>query len=183
MIAYALAALLIYIVYIIFNQFTYWKRRKMLHLDLVPFVGNNYQVFFGIESFAIHSQNLYKKLPGARYYGMFDFRMPTVLIKDPEIIREICVKSFNNFTDHLTFVTEEMDPIAGRMLFSLSGQRWKDFRSTLSPTFTAARMKYLFELVDDCARNFVQYFLEHPKVIFFAIKGVQHVITAIVRLI
>ncbi|NP_001166017.1 cytochrome P450 9e2-like [Nasonia vitripennis] len=160
---YGLAAIFVFALYTIVYQYTYWKRRKMLHLESVPIIGNNYPMLFGIDSFPMHAQKMYKKFSGARYYGCFDFRKPVVIIKDPDLIKEICVKNFDDFTDHLTFVTEEMDPIAGRNIFSLKGKRWKDLRSTLTPSYTAARMKLLFELIDECARNFGQYILENPE--------------------
>lgn len=161
---YGFVAIVIFALYTIVYQYTYWKRRKMLHLEAVPLIGNQYPMLFGIDSFPIHAQKMYKKFSGARYYGCFDFRQPVVIIKDPVLIKEICVKNFDDFTDHLTFITEEMDPIAGRNIFSLKGQRWRDVRSTLSPSYTAARMKLLFELINECAINFGQYFLKNPEV-------------------
>ncbi|OXU18647.1 hypothetical protein TSAR_009898 [Trichomalopsis sarcophagae] len=161
--AYGVAALLFYASLLVLHQFTYWKRRKVLHLELVPIIGNMAPIMFRTSSFPIHSQNMYKKYPGARYYGFFDLQKPSVIIKDPDLIREIFVKSFDHFTDHDAFVTEEMDPIVGRNIFSLRGQRWKEVRNTLTPSYTAARMKMLFALVAECSKDFVQYFVDHPE--------------------
>ena len=38
--------------------------------------------------------------------------------------------------DHRVLITEEVDPLFGKNLVSLSGQKWKDMRATLSPAFT-----------------------------------------------
>lgn len=36
-------------------------------------------------------------------------------------------------------------------------------RATLGPVFTCSRMRILFELVDDCAKNFTNYFVNKTK--------------------
>ncbi|XP_011496933.1 PREDICTED: cytochrome P450 9e2-like, partial [Ceratosolen solmsi marchali] len=140
---------------------TYWKRRKVLHLVVMPVLGKNASIFFRQISFPQHSQYLYNMYPEARYYGTFDFNTPIIIMKDPDLIRDICVKHFDNFPNHRSFVTEEMDPIVGRNLFSLKDQRWKEFRNTLSPSFTANKIKIMFQLISECAKEFVQYFMEH----------------------
>lgn len=95
---------------------------------------------------------------------MFDLTRPAVVIKDTQLARDIFIRDFESFTDHVAFVSEEMDPIAGRNLFTLEGQRWKTMRNVLSPSFTAARMKEMFHLIKECSDDFVQYFEEHPEV-------------------
>ncbi|XP_014218091.1 cytochrome P450 9e2-like [Copidosoma floridanum] len=162
--ASALVIGIAYTSWIILYQYTYWKCRKMLHLKPVPVIGNNAPFFFRNVAFPYHIQNLYENFPGAKYYGIFDFKNPVLLLKDPEMIRDVCIKSFESYVDHDAFVTEEMDPIVGRNLFSLRGQRWKDVRSTLSPSFTTARMRIMFQLIAECSDDFVQYFLDNPEV-------------------
>lgn len=41
-----------------------------------------------------------------------------------------------------------------------SGDKWREMRSNLSPSFTSTKMKVLFGLISDCAQQFVQYFEE-----------------------
>ncbi|KAJ8668192.1 hypothetical protein QAD02_009855 [Eretmocerus hayati] len=160
----AIASGISYALFVVLYQYTYWKRRKMLHVESTPIIGNNAPIVYQTESFATHSQNLYKNCPGARYYGMFDFTKPAIVVKDPELIREIGVKSFEDFTDHSVFVDEKMDPYVGRNLFSLKGDRWKEVRKTVSPSFTTAKLKSLFDLIAECSKDFVQYFVDHPEV-------------------
>ena len=71
-----------------------------------------------------------------RISGLFEFRRPVVLIKDPQIIKQLTVKDFDHFTDHRVVITEDMDPLFGKTLLNLRGQKWKDMRATLSPAFT-----------------------------------------------
>jgi cytochrome P450 len=41
--------------------------------------------------------------------------------------------------------------------YSLTGQRWKDMRSTLSPAFTSSKMKNMFVLMTECGRQLSEF--------------------------
>lgn len=43
------------------------------------------------------------------------------MVKDIETIKNITVKDFDHFQNHVGFVDEESDPLFGRNLFSLKG--------------------------------------------------------------
>jgi cytochrome P450 family 9 len=58
-------------------------------------------------------------------YGTFSFRAPTVFITDPKIAKQLTVREFEHFTDHQALVDENIDPMFGKLLTSLKGQRWK----------------------------------------------------------
>jgi cytochrome P450 family 9 len=68
------------------------------------------------------------------------------------------VKDFDHFVDHRKFVTEDTDPMWGKSLFNLSGQRWREMRGTLSPAFTSSKMKYMFSLISQSGEQFVNHF-------------------------
>lgn len=42
-------------------------------------------------------------------------------------------------------------------MYILSGQRWKQMRPVLSPTFTASKMKVMFQLMNEVADTFINY--------------------------
>lgn len=45
------------------------------------------------------------------------------MLRDPELIKELTVKEFDNFTDHRSFTDPDTDPIWGSNLFSLKGKQ------------------------------------------------------------
>ncbi|KPJ12395.1 Cytochrome P450 9e2 [Papilio machaon] len=65
------------------------------------------------------------------------------MLKDIELIKTICVKDFEHFLDHRSFIDAKVDPFFGRNLLLLKGQEWKDMRSTLSPAFTSSKMRLM----------------------------------------
>ena len=78
-------------------------------------------IIFQRLSFAKNIRNAYDKFPDAKYFGMFEFMRPIYVIRDLDLINVIAVKNFDNFCDHRNFVSEELEPMAGRNLFGLGG--------------------------------------------------------------
>ncbi|XP_028967635.1 cytochrome P450 3A31 [Galendromus occidentalis] len=73
------------------------------------------------------------------YFGM----KPVVVCADPEHLKTILLKEFHNFADRSDLVSG--GPVGGldSALTVLRGQRWKDVRSTLTPSFTSRKLKQL----------------------------------------
>lgn len=44
------------------------------------------------------------------------------MVTDTEMIKQIGVKDFDSFLDHQAFVSEELDPLFSKNLFSLRGK-------------------------------------------------------------
>ncbi|XP_033218977.1 cytochrome P450 9e2-like [Belonocnema kinseyi] len=147
---------------LLYRQMNFWSRRGIPHLKPLPIIGNNLSMFFGRTSITEFVTNIYDSFPDAKYFGIMGFQTPVAVLRDPELIKETCVKNFDYFLNHQSFLTEEMDPLFGKNVFSLKGDRWKVMRNTLSPCFTGAKMKFMFEIIAKCSRDFVQYFINHP---------------------
>ncbi|KOC61105.1 Cytochrome P450 9e2 [Habropoda laboriosa] len=141
---------------------TYWERRGVPYVKTRLPLGITWTVFLRRATFHDHCEFIYNYDPDVRYIGLLDFGTPAVLIRDPELIKEVAIKSFGHFPDHRSFVTEDMDPIFGRNVFSLRGDQWREMRNTLSPSFTANKMKFLFDLVAECSHDFVGYLHANP---------------------
>ncbi|XP_032682973.1 cytochrome P450 9e2-like [Odontomachus brunneus] len=144
-------------------QYTYWKKRGVPYIRAIPILGTSWKVLLRLTSFNEYSKFAYEYLPDAKYIGLMDMATPLILIRDPEVIRDVMVKDFEHFPDHRSFANEDIDPLFGKNVFSLRGNRWKEMRNTLSPSFTASKMKAMFELVSKCSREFSEYLADHPE--------------------
>ena len=52
---------------------------------------------------------------------MYTFLTPTLVIKDPELIKQITVKDFDYFTDHSSISVSDDDVLWSKNLFVLKG--------------------------------------------------------------
>ncbi|XP_051166262.1 cytochrome P450 9e2-like [Leptopilina boulardi] len=147
----------------LYNQLNFWSKKNIPRTSLFLTVKTFYQVFGQRKSLPEIHQINYNAFSNARYFGTLNFFTPTITIRDPEIIKDVLVKNFDHFTDHQSFVDEKTDPVFGKNLISLKGERWREIRNTLSPSFTAVKMKFMFDLVSMCAKSFIEYFNNHPE--------------------
>ncbi|CAG9818100.1 unnamed protein product [Phaedon cochleariae] len=136
----------------------YW-RRKGVHEAGNPswFFGDSLRNILGLECFTTTMNNVYKKASDLRYFGMYMFVNPLLVVKDPDLMKEITVKAFDNFTDHRDVMPVEADPLWGKNLLQLKGEDWRYMRSLMSPSFTSGKIKTMFGLMSECAENLINY--------------------------
>lgn len=100
-----------------------------------------------------------------RYFGMFFFRDPLLVILDPNLIKQLVVKDFDHFANHRDFLfNEEVEPLMGKSLFMMKDQKWRDMRATLSPAFTGSKMRSMFQLIEVSADDAVKVLLKEAVV-------------------
>ncbi|XP_012347836.1 cytochrome P450 9e2-like isoform X3 [Apis florea] len=157
------AIVLAKLVSLLHHQYNYWRKRGVPHVGAVPVLGSSWRIFTRRMSLPNFCSLVYNHRPSSRYLGMMDCFTPVVVVRDPALIKEIAVKNFDRFPDHHSFINEKIDPIFGKNVFSLKGDRWREMRNTLSPSFTASKMRFMFELVSNCSEEFVRYLYDHPE--------------------
>jgi cytochrome P450 family 6 len=140
-------------IYVYFKvSFNYWKKRNVPYVKPTFPFGNFADAAFLRKTIAHVQEDLYKKLDGEKYGGIYAFSIPMFIVRDPDIIKTILVKDFPSFHDHGFFSDEEMEPLTGH-LFLLSGKRWRNLRVKLSPTFTSGKMKMMFQTFVECGHE------------------------------
>ncbi|BES94660.1 cytochrome P450 [Nesidiocoris tenuis] len=123
----------------------YWVGKGIKFAYPLPFVGNFGETLRG--GLVQLGRSLYQKFPDERLYGIHVFSKPGLLIRDPELINNICVRDFDHFTSNSLGSNQEYDSMGGNLLF-LHGSQWKEVRSKLSPFFTPAKVKHMLSNVE-----------------------------------
>jgi cytochrome P450 family 6 len=136
--------------------YQYWKKRGMPHLEpSFPF-GNIKDMVMQRISIAQNFSNMYNKLSGNKIAGLYQFWKPAVIVLDPEMAKHILVKDFSSFHDHGNYVDTESDPLSGH-LFSYEGNKWKQLRNKLTPTFTSGKLKTIFPTIVNVSKELHKY--------------------------
>jgi cytochrome P450 family 6 len=137
-------------VYVYFKvSFNYWKKRNVPYAKPTFPFGNFGDKLFLRGTLGHVFENIYKELDGEEYGGTYALAKPGFIFRDPDIIKNVLVKDFSNFHDRGFFMDEEREPLSGH-LFLLPGNRWRNLRVKLSPTFTSGKMKMMFQTLVDC---------------------------------
>lgn len=97
-----------------------------------------------------------------RYFGVFLFGRPSLCIRDLQLIKQLGVKDFDHFIDHITVIEPEADLIAKNLL-NMKGDDWRRMRSTLSPAFTGNKMRGMYPFMIECAKNATEYLRDKNK--------------------
>ncbi|XP_075210857.1 putative cytochrome P450 6a17 [Lycorma delicatula] len=134
------------------KNYNYWKDRNVPCLEPVFPFGNGKDFILSTRFVGLVFKDLYFKLKGLKFGGYILMRRPGLLLRDPEIIKQIMTKDFNYFTDRGNTVDEENDPLTAH-LFNLCGEKWRKLRIKLTPTFTSGKMKTMFYLIKTCSKQ------------------------------
>jgi len=133
-------------------SYSYWKKKGVAYIEpSFPF-GNIGDALLQRKSCGLTFQKIYNGLEGYDLGGTYIFSRPTLVVRGPEMIKSILVKDFVHFHDHGTYFDEDSDPLSAH-LFMLTGQRWRSLRTKLTPTFTAGKIKMMFQNLVDCGNQ------------------------------
>ncbi|KAK7788573.1 hypothetical protein R5R35_000158 [Gryllus longicercus] len=146
---------LIYL-YLTWN-YNYWKKRNVAFVKPQLIFGNYKEVFLQKRTVSEVMEDIYKKLDGKPFVGFWRFRTPGILVRDPEMVKTVMVKDFHSFQDNALIVDPKMDPLLAKNPFFVSGEKWKNMRSVLSPSFTSGKLKPLLPLMEGVCEELLEY--------------------------
>ncbi|XP_023288981.1 cytochrome P450 9e2 [Orussus abietinus] len=161
LLAFAVGCLGIY--YFFWYSFGHFRKLGLAYMKPMPIVGSMWKVTIRRTSVADMLRETYNKYPDMKYIGFYDCNDPVFMVRDPELIKSIAVKSFDSFPNHRPVVDPEMDPIFAKNLFSLQDDKWRSMRTLLSPAFTSSKMKFMFKLMSKCAAKFADHIALEQK--------------------
>ncbi|XP_058065467.1 probable cytochrome P450 9f2 [Anopheles bellator] len=160
--------LLVYRVYAYLTRNNrYFDGKPIPHLAPEPLFGNVRQLLLKQVSSTEFIRSIYDRFPQEKVFGMFDFRTPVFVVRDPELIKRIAIKDFDHFVNHRPMFGRNTDPdsdaLFAKTLFALTDGQWRQMRATLSPAFTGTKMRQMFDLITECSVQMVQHFRQQSS--------------------
>ncbi|KAK3911614.1 Cytochrome P450 6k1 [Frankliniella fusca] len=154
----AVAAVLAAAAYLFLQRrYSTWKRKgvpgppaSFLSLS-VP------KVWLGQESMGDVTDRIYQEYRDCPVAGTYMFGNPLLHLHDPEIIKQVLIKEFQDFSGRgVSTIGKDADPLASHLFF-LGGTAWKNLRVKLAPTFTSGKIKYMFETIRQSSYQLSDY--------------------------
>lgn len=139
---------------------SYWKKRSVNFKEPTFLVGNLLNVLLLRKTFSEWIKEMYNSTTDP-IFGIFLFDEPSLLIRSPEIIKDILIKDFNYFVDRTVACPAHNEIVCNMMFFQRQGP-WKAQRNKLTPVFTSGKLKGMLAILDDYAIKLLQRLRNHP---------------------
>lgn len=121
----------------------YWKKRGVFSPNSHNIFGNLPGQINGKRHLMYDLDDLYKKYKNKhRAIGIFSFREPRLLVLDPEMVKDVMITHFKHFqaSEFNAKLDTSSDRLFGNHPFFLSGEKWKEVRSDIAPSFTNCKV-------------------------------------------
>lgn len=132
-------------------KFSHWRRVGVIGPSPSFLTGNQNDTPGHLFQIVTHYYQMFKHK--APLYGIYFMHHPVAVITDLNLIRSVLIKDFQSFANRGLYSNERDDPLSAT-LFTVDGEIWRKMRTKLTPTFTSAKMKYMFPTILGVADKF-----------------------------
>nr|XP_018901568.1 PREDICTED: probable cytochrome P450 6a13 [Bemisia tabaci] len=151
-----LLSIIALILYYIYSKHNYWKNRGVACGSTLRLWLQLFGILIGKIPFWEWARDQYNALPQHKFCGTFTYGRPTLLIRDPELIKVCLVKSFSSLHDRCS----EPDPVYDQLssnLFQMVGEKWHQVRQKVAPAFSPLKLRIMYQTLKECARELDLY--------------------------
>ena len=145
----------------LFVLFLYWcgtrgfadlKKLNVPGPKPLPFLGNILEAkrYGGLHLMHLDFFKKYGKVFGICLGGR-----PSLVVGDPELLKQITVKDFPSFRNRFQFQRPFTETFA-KAVFVARDETWKRIRNTLTQTFSAGKMKLMVPLIEKSCDTLVE---------------------------
>ncbi|XP_018322763.1 cytochrome P450 6k1-like isoform X1 [Agrilus planipennis] len=138
------------------ENFDYWEKRQIKFLKPVPFFGNFSKAFLQQKGIGFLLAEFYNQVQ-ERFFGIFVLSEPVLVIRDPELIKQVLIKDFQHFADRSNLEDESIDNISADFLFFSKYKKWKILRSKQSPIFSSGKLRCMFLKMETVVKDMEFY--------------------------
>ncbi|KAL9702162.1 hypothetical protein quinque_005680 [Culex quinquefasciatus] len=139
----------------VWRKITFWSRQN------VPFIkpqfpaGNFHEADqLSVADISVKQYNAMKDR--GRFFGLYFFLQPLLMITDLDLIKTMLIKDFNSFPSRGVYYNARDDPLSAH-IFSIEGEKWRSLRTRLSPSFTSGKLKIMFPTLKAVGDSFGEY--------------------------
>ncbi|XP_065370208.1 probable cytochrome P450 6g2 isoform X1 [Calliphora vicina] len=145
-------------------HYNYWQRHKIPYIKAHPIFGNFKDIVLWKKDPCAHFQSLYNEqgVVGGKpkdnpVVGLHVFNKPCLLIRDLDLVKNVLIKDFNQFSNRYSYSDPHSDAVGANTLFFAKNPKWKNIRSKLTPVFASGKIKQMFPLVEEIGRELDKY--------------------------
>ncbi|CAH2069111.1 unnamed protein product, partial [Iphiclides podalirius] len=154
---FLLSAVVLIILQYIAKDNNYWRKRNIPEVYGIIWRF----VLTGKKSFPEIYKDIYDGHPNDDNIGVYVGNKPALLIRNLENLQAILLGDFKSFYSR-GILRNETDLLADNLLLMDDYKRWRLMRHKMTPVFTSMKLKNMFYIMEQCARDFVKFVDENP---------------------
>ncbi|XP_046623904.1 probable cytochrome P450 9f2 [Neodiprion virginianus] len=136
----------------------YWEKKCVpCPKGAVPGFGHFFSMYLMRKNVFQLGEEFYNEMPGRSMVGLYNAGNPTLLVRDPELVKAVLQTSFASFNSNGIEVDPQLDRLGAKNPFFLVGDEWKSSRQLLSLAYTPGKLKYIYESINVVCASFVKY--------------------------
>lgn len=133
------------------SRFSFWAKKNINGPQPTLLIGNSNELMNPCQIFT--HQRWVKEY--GKLYGFWDMMVPKLAVADHDLIKRMLVQDFASITDRRI---EGFDHHFERqMAIFQEGDDWKKSRALMTPAFSTAKFKQIFEEMNVCCNKQLQY--------------------------
>lgn len=142
---FSLIPLVIFVYFYFHSKYNYWRTRGIPCVPgIIPVFGHMWSLVTLKESFPTLCERIYQQNENSSMVGFYQFKTPTLLIRDSELAKMILVTNFSNFGENQILLDPHLDPSMSKNPFFARKEDWKSVRSVMTTGFSSSKLKSLF---------------------------------------
>ncbi|KAB0801995.1 hypothetical protein PPYR_04181 [Photinus pyralis] len=153
--AIVVSILLLFLLYLQKKKaYSYWKNQGVPFPETTLLFGNIGDVILLRTTLSEFFERLYRTYEEFSYVGFYNFLTPAVVIRDPEVIREVLIENFESFHD--VFI-KTPDDVAKINPFFVEGENWKTMRKEIAPQLSSLKVRDMKPHIEMVCRRMIKY--------------------------
>ncbi|KAG8250597.1 hypothetical protein J6590_011811 [Homalodisca vitripennis] len=146
----AIIPALYFLYWYVTNNDDYWDKRGVVNVKKGLF----WCTLLGKKSGPDEIREIYDRFSEEKYVGLFQFKKPVLMVRDPDLINKVLVKDFTHFQVRVNpRINKDLN---SKNLFQLRGSEWRILRHKLIPTFTTGKLVGMFEQISKSGENLIK---------------------------
>lgn len=138
------------------HRYTYWERRGVKGPKPIFIFGNLFKSLTFQEHMSIAQRRWHNTYNDVPYVGFYKLLQPAVMIRDPELQREVLVKAFMNFHTNDVSVSAKDDLMTSNPFFNI-GEEWRRTRASFGSFFSTNKIRTVFPCMLEVGKEWEQY--------------------------
>ncbi|XP_012231779.1 probable cytochrome P450 6a14 [Linepithema humile] len=152
-----IVTVIVLLYYYFTSNYNFWKLHGVRGPQPIPIFGTFKDVMLAKKFLGDYLKEVYNDYKEEAMIGIYHKKTPILILKDPDLIKDVLIKDFSAFSDRgAKNISEKTDPLS-QHIFNLDTKRWRIIRTRLSPVFTTSKIREMFFLISKCANQLDKY--------------------------